>query len=528
MADVVWYRSLYWRIAFGFVALLAMLLGAQGVVFLWLTGRMADIFPSRTPAQFATSLASEVGAVLVEDSGADLAVYVNRTYASPYRAFAIAMADGRTVVSDRVPPPASLLRSARGRLLAERGDDDDPQRGRRAGGGGRGRGSDPRGDARGFGRLPGLRGGGGPGDAGIGGVEYARILVGGEVVGMVAVPRGAPPIWLALRALGPLLAGVAFVLLAVGTAVAALVIFRPTHRRLGQLQAAARAIGAGQVGVRAPVVGGDEVTSLSRAFNEMAEQLEARNDALESADRTRRQLLADVSHELMTPLAAIRGYVETLQMSDVRIDQASRVRYLDIVSDESERLEHIIGDLLDLARLEGGGGALRMETVPVAHLFERLHHRHEHALGGRGVELVTLQPPGAATIHADRTRIEQAVQNLVANAIRHTPSGGRVTVSFSRSGDEDVIAVEDTGSGIPAAHLPRIFDRFYKADESRTGTHLPSGSGLGLSIVQAIVRRHGGSVRATNLPGSGARFEIRIPTGGASPPSGAGAEPSIG
>src|SRR5690606_3625871 len=123
----------------------------------------------------------------------------------------------------------------------------------------------------------------------------------------------------------------------------------------------------------------------------------------------------------------------------------------------------------------------------------------------------------AATIHADRTRIEQAVQNLVANAIRHTPSGGRVTVSFSRSGDADVIAVEDTGSGIPAAHLPRIFDRFYKADESRTGTQLPSGSGLGLSIVQAIVMRHGGSVRAANLPGAGARFEIRIPVGGAPP-----------
>src|SRR5690606_2674943 len=141
-----------------------------------LTGRMADIFPSRTPAQFAASLATEVGAVLVEDPGADLSTYLNRTYASPYRAFAIAMADGRTVVSDRVPPPASLLRAARGRLVAERGDGGDTQRARRAGGGGRGRGPDARGDARGFGRLPGLRGGGGPGDAGFGGVEYARVL----------------------------------------------------------------------------------------------------------------------------------------------------------------------------------------------------------------------------------------------------------------------------------------------------------------------------------------------------------------
>lgn len=392
-------------------------------------------------------------------------------------------------------------------------DDGAGQGVRARGGNGRGGPGGSRGGGRDFARPWGGRGGGSPGDDAFGGVEYARVLIGGEVVGMVAVPRGAPPIWIALRALGPLLAGVALVLLGVGTAVAALVIFRPTRQRLSQLQASARAIGAGQTGVRAPVVGGDEVTSLSRAFNEMAEQLEERTAALESADRTRRQLLADVSHELMTPLAAIRGYVETLQMSDVRIDQPSRVRYLGIVSDESERLEHIIGDLLDLARLEGGGGALRMEDVSVAHLFERLRHRHERVLGERGVELVTFAPPGIVAVPGDRTRLEQALQNLVANAIRHTPSGGRVTVSIDRDGGDHVMAVEDTGPGIPGEHLPRVFDRFYKADESRTGTELPSGSGLGLSIVQAIVARHGGIVRASNVDGSGARFEIRIPAG---------------
>jgi signal transduction histidine kinase len=523
MPDVAWYRSLYWRIAFGFVTLLAALLAVQILVFLWMTGRMADVFPSRTPAQFASSIASDVGAVLVSDPGADLRAYLSSAYSSPYRPYAVALADGRTFVSERVPPPQSLDFVARQRLSAERGE---PwwgrgrsrfgARGGDTGGPGR-RGQDtgvPYGDAEtreapASGRA--FRGPGGSGGAmGFGGIEFARVLDDGAVVGMVAVPRGAPPMSLALRALGPTLAAAALVLLVAGTAVAALVIFRPTRLRLRQLQDAAREIGAGTHGVRAPADGGDEVTSLAHAFNDMAEQLEQRNVALEAADRARRQLFADVSHELMTPLAAIRGYVETLQMTDTRIDAAARARYLGIVNDESERLEHVIGDLLELARLEGGGGGLRDEDVQVAQLFDRVRQRHERLLSERCVELVSTIA-GVDSVPGDRNRLEQVIQNLVANAIRHTPAGGRVSISAGRDCGDAVIAVTDTGPGIPAEHLERVFDRFYKVDESRTGTEVPSGSGLGLSIVRAIVARHGGIVRASNLPGAGARFEIRIP-----------------
>lgn len=502
MPDVVWYRSLYWRIAIGFVALLAALLAAQGLVFLWMTGRMDDIFPSRTPAQFASSIASDVGAVSTDRPGLDLRAYLREAYSSPYRGYVVVLADGRVVESERVPPPQSLVRAARGRLLAERGEEAF---------GGRGR--DPRrGDPFGRGGWPG-RGGGfrGGGDELVGGVEYARILSNGMVIGIVAVPRGAPPMSLALRALGPTLATVALVLLATGTAIGALLIFRPTRRRLSQLQTVARAIGEGRSGVRAPTAGGDEVTALSKAFNEMAGQLEQRTQALEAADRTRRQLLADVSHELMTPLAAIRGYVETLQMPDTRIDAAARTRYLGIVNDESERLEHIIGDLLELARLEGGGGALRNDDVPVALLLERVRHRHERVLADRGIELSVVQDAGVSVISGDRNRLEQALQNLVANAIRHAGAGGKVSIAVRSVDDDVVFAVEDSGKGIPEEHLPRIFDRFYKVDESRASTEMPSGSGLGLSIVQAIANRHGGTVRASNVPGGGATFELRIP-----------------
>jgi signal transduction histidine kinase len=510
MPEVVWYRSLYWRIASGFVALLAALLVVQGLVFLWMTGRMTEVFPTRSPAQFATALASDVGAVLIEQPGVDLHTYINSNYNSSYRGYVVVLADGRTFTSERVPPPPALARSARFRLLADRGDDPMRPQGRswldrgRSGGGPSGR------------TMRAGRGGGA--DGGLpGGVEYARVLDAGTVIGIVAVPREAPPMSVAMRDLGPTLAAVALGLLAAGTAISALLIFRPTRRRLSQLQNAARAIGAGAVGVRAPDQGGDEVTSLSRAFNDMAVQLEQRTNALEAADRTRRQLLADVSHELMTPLAAIRGYVETLQMADLRLEEGARTRYLAIVSDESERLEQIIGDLLELARLEGGGGGLRSDTVSVSQLLERVRHRHEPVLDDKRIVLDASEDPSVGVFRGDQYRLEQALQNLVANAIRHTPPGGRVSVRAVRQGDTVILSVEDTGEGIPNEHLGRIFDRFYKVDESRTGTKLQSGSGLGLSIVQAIVARHGGTVRASSVAGAGARFEIRLP---AHPPEG--------
>jgi signal transduction histidine kinase len=204
-------------------------------------------------------------------------------------------------------------------------------------------------------------------------------------------------------------------------------------------------------------------------------------------------------------------------MPDVKLDDRTRHRYLGIVADETERLEHIIGDLLDLARVEGGGGAWKREPVSVAALFERVLHRHDPLLQSRRVSLETRVGPGVTDVLGDANRLEQALQNLAANAVRHTPEGGSVKLSADRVASDSPdragvrFVVEDSGPGIPAEHLPRIFDRFYKVDVSRTGTPVPSGSGLGLSIVQAIVTRHGGSISAANAESGGARFEIVLP-----------------
>ncbi len=341
--------------------------------------------------------------------------------------------------------------------------------------------------------------------------ESAPIVVGGADVGIVAVPANPPPVFVALRELGPTLTWFGLGLLGVGATLTALLVFRPAHKRLRTLEQAARALGEGRTDVRATETGGDEVSSLARTFNRMAVDLDSRATALAQSDRARRQLLADVSHELMTPLSAIRGYVETLGMPDVPLDQETRGRYLAIVEEETHKLEAIIGDLLDLARLEGGGEKLRTQPVSVKDLFARVADRHAPSIRERGITLELDIAPDTPEILGDPGRLEQAVQNVAANAIRHTPAGGRVLLRAAPRDRGVSISVRDSGPGIPPEHLPRVFDRFYKVDAARANTAVPSGSGLGLSIVRAIVETHGGTVTAANAPEGGAIFELRLP-----------------
>jgi len=220
-------------------------------------------------------------------------------------------------------------------------------------------------------------------------------------------------------------------------------------------------------------------------------------------------LLADVSHELMTPLTAMRAYREVLAMSELARD-AEAAHCLSVIGDETERLERLVGDLLDLARLEAGGGdSIVPEDVAVENLFGRVAARHEPEAKLKGVQLTTSVEPGAEILYGDPMRLEQALQNLAANALRHTPPGGEVEMRAEVHNEHVLLSVRDSGLGIPEEHLPFVFDRFYKVDQARTGNSA-AGSGLGLSIVKAIVERHGGTVSATSEPGVATVFTIRL------------------
>jgi len=528
MSDLVWYKSLYWRIAFGFVATLAALLLAQGVVLLWFTDRIVGS-SSSTPAELVASVATELSSTLAADRSIDLDEFVRGQFRHIYRPFLVVMRDGRSASNrpNGLPPGYAGSMTERLRRGASMREGDlrgptrdiwrrDGERRERLPDGSGGPGAPP-----GVGDPDG-RGGrrGGP-DGGPRGSTSAPIVVGEAEIGYVVMPLAPPPYFVAIRELGPTLTWVGLALLAIGATSAALLIFGPAHRRLRTLEKAARALGQGETSVRAIESGGDEVSALAHAFNRMADDLSARASALAASDRARRQLLADVSHELMTPLAAVRGYTETLAMPELKLDADTRQRYLGIIGDETLKLEALIGDLLDLARLEGGGGTLTIEEVPVRELFGRIADRHGPTLRDKNIAFeVDVQPP-ELTVEGDAYKLEQAVQNLAANAIRHTPAGGtlelRAALGDDNGADDVIFTVRDTGPGIPPEHLTHIFERFYKVDAARSATAM-SGSGLGLSIVQAIVTRHGGTVVASNAPEGGAVFEIRIPRT-ARPPS---------
>ncbi|CAN5654373.1 hypothetical protein BH24ACI5_BH24ACI5_28990 [soil metagenome] len=469
MSKPRWFRSLYVRIALGFVVLLAALLLAQGVLFLYLSGRLDDSPQGRTPQQLADFIARELSDALALDPGLDLASHVRTEFANIRRPFMVVLHDGRRVSNQ----PDALPRGFPG-----------PSRG-------------PRGRRGGPGGLP----------------SPAPVVVNGVQIGIVAVPP-SPPAWVSVQRFGPTLALAGVGLLVTGVIAAALLIFRPAHLRLRRLEDTARALGEGRTDVRASEAGGDEVTELARAFNRMADDLHARAEALATSDRARRQLLADVSHELMTPLTAIRGYLQTLSMADVPIDDETRRRYLGVADQETYKLEAIIGDLLDLARLEGGGEKEDAVDVVVDDLFRRVIDRHLPDIRTKDVITQVKVEPGTPPVSGSPHRLEQALQNLAANALRHMPDGGTLTLRAAPQNGHVVLSVRDSGPGIPTEHLPHVFDRFYKADASRAGNTIPSGSGLGLSIVQAIVARHGGEVTAANAEGGGAEFTIVLPAAG--------------
>jgi signal transduction histidine kinase len=476
MATRSFARSLYWRIGFGFILFLAITLVLQVLLFIWVAGEREGGMPERMGRDFAELVASEFESALARDPQLDLRAHARNRISELHRPAVILFPDGSAVAPPGTPIP----------------------RGIRFPGPMRRRGPRPRDGAEIMPRSPFGQPRRGP--------VMAPIEHDDQVVAMVWVPPLTGPRRIA-EALGtPLMIG-AILLLIAGTAVAALVIFRPAQARLRAVEDAARRFGEGDLSARAPEIGGDEVAAVATAFNRMAGDLAARQAQLVEADRARRQLLADVSHELMTPLTAIRGYAETLALPQFTPDSKEGQRAVKVIHEEGVRIERLVKDLLDLARFEAGGISLALENVDVDELFERVTERHAQSAQEKNVTIQIEPHEEDIRLVGDPHRLEQAVQNLASNALRHTPPGGSVRLGASRQDGTVKITVTDSGAGIPEQHLPHVFDRFYKADQSRSHT----GSGLGLSIVKAIVERHGGSVSARSRQGVETTFEIVLP-----------------
>lgn len=494
-------KSLYWRIGLGFIFFLAITIVLQVALFIWVAGETEGGMPERMGRDFAELVASEFESALARDPRLDLRAYAERRINELHRPAAIIFPDGTTIAPPGTEVPRGMRMPGPFRRRGPGGPGPGPRDGRRGDG--------PRG-----GRFDGPPPDGPPPDGAMPrmfgpprrGPVMAPIQHNDMVVAVVWIPpltglrRVADVVGTPL-ALGGLL------LLVAGTALATLVIFRPAQARLSALEDAARRFGEGDLSARAPAAGGDEVTAVANAFNRMATDLAARQAQLVEADRARRQLLADVSHELMTPLTAIRGYAETLALPQFVPSSTEGQRAVKVIQEEGERIERLVGDLLDLARFEAGGFSFAKELVDVDEIFERVSERHARSAADKGVSII-VEPHDDIRIMGDPMRLEQVVQNLAANALRHTPPGGRVRLAASREDGKVRITVADSGSGIAPEHLPHVFDRFYKADQSRAHA---GGSGLGLSIVKAIVERHGGTVSVRSTQGVETVFEIVLP-----------------
>ena len=381
------FGSFYWRLGISFVLFVLAVLVAQSVMFSYILAGANARNPSLSPNNLATSAAAEVGAALTANPDLNLRAYLTSRYGrEPWPVFVV-MSDGSVSGNSTRALSDDIRRSAQSAL----------------GGTGIDRGSTP---------------------APEGAVVTAPIQVGGELRGLVVQPP--PPPGGVVRDVGRLLSLPGTIVLVVATLVAVVVIFAPARRRLSALEDAAERLGGGDLSARAPDRGGDEIARVSRAFNRMAEDLAARDEALRASDRLRRQMLADVSHELKTPLTAMRGYVETLRMPEVALDESRRDRYLETIESETLRLDRIVKDLLDLARYENNVAPLDVRVFDVGRLFANVVRRHEHETTTRHIVVCSEVERGADQIVADPDRIEQVVENLVTNAVRHTPEGGRI------------------------------------------------------------------------------------------------------
>jgi signal transduction histidine kinase len=230
---------------------------------------------------------------------------------------------------------------------------------------------------------------------------------------------------------------------------------------------------------------------------------------LRRLERLRRELTANVSHELRTPLTSIKGFAETLLGGAMR-DEATGRRFLEIIDKEANRLVKLVDDLLDLSRLEDKRISLQLGPVEVGALVDETLTRLRPLAGARTFELRA--PPEEVVALADRDRLSQVLTNLLDNAIKFTPDGGRITIAWRCTDGEVEISVSDSGPGIAEEDLPRIFERFYKADRARPAH--PGGSGLGLAITKHIVEAHGGRIAVASAPGGGTTFTVTLPRNG--------------
>jgi len=287
-------------------------------------------------------------------------------------------------------------------------------------------------------------------------------------------------------------------------------IFRVLTRRLDVIKKTFKDFERGELHKRIPLKGNDEITDLSRCFNHMADTVLESMNEMKKTDKLRRDLVANVSHDLRSPLSSIQGYMETIQMKGDSISQEELQSYLDTVLANTKKLNRMIDDLFELSKLDADNVIPNLEAVSLAELVQDLAHQFTPIAKQKKIQIKTIYPENPHTqIIADVSLLDRALSNLIDNAIQHTPEGGTVTIRSIQNGKDISLEISDSGTGIPESDIPHIFDRFYQVDKSRSNS---SGAGLGLSIAQKILQLHGAKISVQSLINKGTTFKILMPS----------------
>jgi two-component system OmpR family sensor kinase len=253
--------------------------------------------------------------------------------------------------------------------------------------------------------------------------------------------------------------------------------------------------------------GGDEIDRLTCSINAMAGRIAGQVQRLQETDTQRRELVANVSHDLRTPLASLQGYLETLRLKGKELSRDEQLHYLEVAHRHCLHLGRLVEELFDLARLDANEVQPVLEPFSLPELVQDVVHKFELRAGQREVSLLAQYDANLPFVVGDIALIERVMDNLIENALRHTPAGGTVTVAVQPVGGTLAVQVIDTGSGIAAEDLPYIFERFYQSDKMRT----QGGAGLGLAIARRIVELHGRTIRAASSGGRGTMFAFDLP-----------------
>ncbi len=297
----------------------------------------------------------------------------------------------------------------------------------------------------------------------------------------------------------------AALLAALAGGLAGLVIARGISRPLGELATAARRVAAGHLSEQVREQGSEEVANVAAAFNEMTVNLQQADAQRRAAETLRRNMVADIAHELRTPLTVIQGNLQAILDGVYPLD----LNEIETVHAETAMLSRLVTDLRELSLAEAGQLALNTTTGPLGPLVEGAVQRHAEMAAAKAIALELDVASGLPPVMRDPDRTTQVINNLLSNALRYTSSGGRVSVTVTGNPDAVRVAVRDSGPGIAAEDLSRVFDRFWRGEKSRAREK--GGSGLGLAIARQWVEAMGGRIGAESRPGAGSLFWFSLP-----------------